>query len=421
MTRRQATRRYILLRGLRWMPLGTLLPFMVLLPQSRGLSLGAIGALWAVHSVVALALEVPSGAVADSYGRRRALLGGAALQTGALTIYAVAAGPVGFALALAGLAAGRSLLSGSLDAWFVDTLRAEDPEAPLRSGLSMGSAADGVGLSIGALLGGFLPLAFDHLPRTGDGVVFLSPVALLAAGISAVYLVATAVLVHEQRPQAAAVPVRERLREVAQTAQVSVRSSRVLRTILVTALAFGAAVMAIELLWQPRLAELLGDADDHTVLFGVLVAGSMAALAVGASVSPRVLGPLGARRGYAVVIALSAVAIGLLAVAGTPVAFAASFLLLYGVLGLGDPLHFELLHEATTSEVRATVMSVEALAQQAGGGVGNLVLGLVASTSGFGLAFAIPAVLVGATVVLVLRLPRTGLVVSDAVRRLPAS
>ena len=94
-------------------------------------------------------------------------------------------------------------------------------------------------------------------------------------------------------------------------------------------------------------------------------------------------------------------------------AFAAAFLAVYGIFGLGDPLHFELLHEATADDVRATVVSAEALAEQAGGGVGNLGLGIVAGAGGIPLAWTISAALIAATLLLVLRLPPARLTAAD--------
>ena len=70
MTTGGLTRRFILLRALRWLPLGLVLPFLVITPQARGLSIGAIGVVFAVHSAVAIVLEVPSGALADLVERR---------------------------------------------------------------------------------------------------------------------------------------------------------------------------------------------------------------------------------------------------------------------------------------------------------------------------------------------------------------
>jgi hypothetical protein len=61
---KRLTRHFILLRALRWLPVGLVLPFLVLTPVARGLELGAVGAVFAIHSAVLIALEVPSGALA---------------------------------------------------------------------------------------------------------------------------------------------------------------------------------------------------------------------------------------------------------------------------------------------------------------------------------------------------------------------
>ena len=399
------TRRYVLLRMLRWLPLGIVLPFIVLLPQARGLSLTTIGAIWALHSVVTLLLEVPSGALADGYGRRRVLLAGAVLMVVALVLYAVAVAAVAFAAAVTALAAGRALTSGALDAWYVDTLRGRDPGADLRPGLSRGSASDASGLALGALVGGFLPLASGGLPDAGGGAIVYTPATLVGAGAAVAYLAALVLLVHEPPLQTGGVPMRERFGAIARSVRLTLRGSVVVRSLLVTSASFGIALTAIELLWQPRLAGLLGDAHEHTVLFGVLVAGSMSLMAVGATMSPRLSGPLGARRGYLVAVVGSALSILVMAAASGPSALVVGFLLFYLLMGVGDPVHFELLHEATADGVRATVLSTESLAAQLGGGAGNLLLGALAGATSIALAWYLVASLLALSGLVVLRLP----------------
>src|SRR3712207_7579714 len=55
---------------LRWLPVGFQAPITVLLAQSRGLSLAEIGLLFTVHGLVVVALELPTGGLADVLGRR---------------------------------------------------------------------------------------------------------------------------------------------------------------------------------------------------------------------------------------------------------------------------------------------------------------------------------------------------------------
>ena len=82
------------------------------------------------------------------------------------------------------------------------------------------------------------------------------------------------------------------------------------------------------------------------------------------------------------------------------------YLGVYTLLGLGDPVHFELLHEATTDSVRATVLSAESLAGQAGGAVGNIGLAAVAGAAGIPVAWGVGAAVVGVAALVTLNLPR---------------
>ncbi len=71
---RSARRRYLLLTSLRWLPVGLMIPISVLVPLSRGLSLTEIGLVFAAQGLVVLALELPTGGLSDSLGRRPVLL-----------------------------------------------------------------------------------------------------------------------------------------------------------------------------------------------------------------------------------------------------------------------------------------------------------------------------------------------------------
>ncbi len=404
MTAERLTRNFILLRALRWLPLGLVLPFLVITPEARGLSLGAIGAVFAVHSAVAIALEVPSGALADMVGRRRVLLAGASLTTLSLLIFAVADSVGTFMVSVGLLAAGRALISGSLEAWYVDSLRSLDPGAPLSRGLSRGTAAEGIAMALGALVaGGLVTLVGSgeaHGALSGYGVA-----ALAGAVAAIVYLVAVAALVREPARHvgvsAAGASIRRRAATVFATARDEFVGSPVVRIVVVTGIALGMSFTAVELLWQPRLADLLRDDDSQGVVFGALAAASMLAVALGAGMSERLNRRIGLRPAYLLGLGAGAIAIALLGAPGSPATFALVYLLAYFGMGLSDPLHFELLNEEVGPTARATLISAEALAAQGGALVANLGVGVLAASHGPGLAWAIAGSLLTITTVAV--------------------
>ena len=405
MTTDGLTRRFVFLRALRWLPVGLVLPFLVITPLARGLSLGAIGAVFAVHSAVAIALEVPSGALADTIGRRRVLIAGAALTSVSLVIFAVAASVPAFMASVGLLAAGRALISGSLEAWYVDSLRSLDPGAPLSHGLSRGTAGEAIALALGALVGGGLvtiagPADADTGALSGYGI------AALAGAVTAVaYLVAVATLVDEpSRRELSGDPsahIGRRAAEILATARREVAESVEVRVVVATGIAMGTSFTAVELLWQPRLADLLSGANAGGLVFGALAAASMFAVAVGAGASPRVNRRLGLRLAYLLALGFAAVCVTFLGAPESVLPFAILYLLAYFGLGVAEPMHFELLNDAVGPTARATLISAESLGTQAGALVANVCVGLLASLHGPGAAWAVAGALLALTTIAV--------------------
>ncbi|MGH8829015.1 MAG: MFS transporter, partial [Jiangellaceae bacterium] len=160
---RQARRRYLVLLALRWFPTGMLIPIIALLPLERGLSLSELGLAVAVQGFVVLGLELPTGGLSDSLGRRPVLLLAGVLALGSLGLLFVADSFWMFVAAYAVQGVYRALDSGPLDAWFVDAALADDPDADISRGLGGGGAVLGVAIAAGALIAGGL-VALDPLP-----------------------------------------------------------------------------------------------------------------------------------------------------------------------------------------------------------------------------------------------------------------
>ena len=135
---RTARRRYLVLIGLRWLPTGLLIPVTVLLALSRGLSLTEIGLVFSLQGLVVLALELPTGGLSDSLGRRPVLILASLVGLVSLGLLYVADSVALFAASTA--AAGR--LPGArqrpLEAWYVDATLAAEPDAEIETGPECG-------------------------------------------------------------------------------------------------------------------------------------------------------------------------------------------------------------------------------------------------------------------------------------------
>ena len=82
-----------------------------------------------------LLLELPTGGLSDSLGRRPTLLLAYVFAVAGLATLYVADSVGGFVLATALTAIFRALDSGPLEAWYVDATHAVDPDAHIESGL----------------------------------------------------------------------------------------------------------------------------------------------------------------------------------------------------------------------------------------------------------------------------------------------
>lgn len=401
-------RRYVVLTALRWLPIGITVPVTVLLASARGLSAGQIGLVFAVHSIVALLLELPTGGLADAIGNRPVLASSVLLGGAGVLTLAAAHGVATFALAMGLIGAGRALDSGPLESWFVDTTNRVDPEADVTRGLSRAAAANGGGLAIGAVLGGLAPSL-----AAGAGSAVLAAPFLLAAALDVVYLVALMALVvpvGDRRAAATGTALLAGGRDVPRLVRetgAAVRTDGVLRRLLGIGFLTGVSLAALELLGPLRFARLAGGDTAGTAVFGVVMAVSFGAAAIGSMLSGTVRrtarGSTATATAGLAVLAAGAVLSTALSTAVVPAA--TGYALFYLANSAGWPLRQQLMHARVTSERRNTMVSAASFALQIGGVTGSLLITRLADVTGAtgGLCAAVVALLL--TGVLCARLP----------------
>lgn len=374
----QARRRYLWLHALRWLPTGFLVPVLVLLMLERGLTLAQAGLVSAVTGVVVLVLELPTGGLSDTLGRRPVLLASCVASLGALFLLLVADTVVEFAAAAVLTGMFRALDSGPLEAWYVDAALAHDPDADIGTGLARGGVVLGLSISAGAVLAGGL-VALDPLP---DLDALAAPV-LVALVLQAVALVATVLLLAETRASRGWTAVRTSVAAVPGTVREGLRSlaSPVLAGLVAVEVTWGFGMVTFEQLLPVRLAEVVGDRDDAAALLGPVASAGWLVSAAGAAVVPR----LSRRFGTVAAAASLRVAQGLtvagMALAAGPVGVVSAFLATYAVHGASNPAHRTLLHRQVEAGRRNTVLSLNSMAAFGSFALGAVVLSALADAT----------------------------------------
>jgi DHA1 family quinolone resistance protein-like MFS transporter len=401
-TVRRAQWTYYLVLALFWFATSLPAALGVLIIQSRGFPLHQIGLFLGIYTLTIVLLEVPTGGLADAVGRKRVALLAYAVTAAGSASYFFAYSAWAFALTFALNGVGRALSSGALDAWFVDAVQGAAPDIDLQPLLAHAGTVSLFALGLGTLLGSALPMLFTHLPP--DGTALLTPLTTPLIGSFAGFLlafVATLVLVREDRGHLAPKGWRDGILAAPETVKTALRLSRRNPTIvlLVTAtMASAFAILSLELLWQPRFAELVGGAAERSVLFGIIMAGNFIAGMVGNMFAPIAGRMLGKR--YALVAALFQAARGgamlLLAYQTSLVPAVAVFWLVYLGMGVVNSPHGTLLNAQIPAEYRSSMLSVDSLLGYVGGFLSSVLMGYVATWAGIPVAWA------GAGVVLLL-------------------
>lgn len=391
---RQVRRRFLLLHGLRWLPTGLMIPVMILLMQERGLTLSQIGLVSVAQGLVVLALELPTGGLADALGRRPVLVTAWLINLGALALFAVADSFALFFLVWALQGVFRALDSGPLESWYVDATLAADPEATYEPGLGYAGTVIGVAVSAGALLGGGLVALGPLGPVSALTVPVLAAIAL-----QAVALIALLVLLREVHPAKGAGALRASVVEAPRMVGQAVgllRRSRVLLALVAVELFWGFGMVTFESLLPVRLAEVVGDPDRAAALLGPANSAAWLAGAAGAAVTPLLLRWLGAAPSAALLrIVQGATVVGMGLFAG-PVGVLVAYLACYTVHGASNPLHMGLLHRQVDGPYRTSVISLNSMMGQPGFAVGAIVLTALAD-----MVSVTAAMLVGAVVLAV--------------------
>ncbi|HWS36645.1 MAG TPA: MFS transporter [Actinoplanes sp.] len=408
MTAKQVRSRYLVLLGLRWLPVGLLIPVFVLLALERGLGIAQIGSVVAIQGIVVLLLELPTGGFADALGRRPVLLvaGVVNLVSLGLLLFADSVLLLGLSYLLQGVY--RALDSGPLESWFVDQSLAADPEADIETGLSRGGVTSSLAIAGTALLsGGLVWLGPLDLGPFGEFSALTVPV-LLSLVLSLLGTVAVAVLMTEERLARGSAALVASLRGVPAavgSALGLVRRSRVVLALISVEFLWSFGMVTFEQLMPVRLSEVTTMAGALT---GPVSSAAWGAAAAGAALVPLLVRRLGTRwAGFVLRVGqgVSIVAMGLLA---GPIGVIGAFLVCYTIHGASNPVHAGLLHRQAEGEYRTSLLSLNSMVGQPGFAIGSIVLTAMAAQASTGVAIVTGAVVLAAAAPLYLVKPRAG-------------
>ncbi|HUL39512.1 MAG TPA: MFS transporter [Methanomassiliicoccales archaeon] len=374
---------YIINQTVHWLIVGLVFPILVLFVLAKGLDIFEASLVMSGYSITTIALELPTGGLADAIGRKRVYLLSLAVTLIGYVMIVLVSGFVLIFVSAAVMGAARALSSGSIEAWFIDEFHRTNPHGNLQHALARAGFFIPLGIGLGSLIGGAIP----SVAAAFSSDVLGNPYAMnfvVAAVIAIIQAALTAIMVKEAQRPFSKGAVMESLRSTPRIIGVSVElgmRNRITRMLIIAMTVLGFAIAGLELLWQPQVSEILGETSETWVL-GVLAAAYFLASSLGSLVSPTICEEL--RNSYALVLLLSRIG-----TAGALIAlsfqqgifgFAVFYILIYFITGVEDSPHSTLFNQQVPSQHRSTLISFKSLMLQLGGVAGSVTLGWVANT-----------------------------------------
>ncbi len=162
--------KFYLYRALRF-PLLWLPVYVIFFQEARGLTLAQIGVIDAVFWLTTALGEVPTGVVADRYGRKNSMLIGTVLYTLAVGIVAVADAYAIILMAYVLWGIALTLTSGADEALLYESLRLDGRAKEYESVAARAEAITQMAKAVGSIVGGLLMAITLALPFTMSAVL----------------------------------------------------------------------------------------------------------------------------------------------------------------------------------------------------------------------------------------------------------
>jgi MFS family permease len=157
-----------------------LMPILALYLEKELFTVTNVTLVLAIGSLCLALFEVPSGAVADLFGRKKTLLLAEIISIGSLVMLAIGGNLTTIIIYSVLRALSRSLMSGTDGALIFDTLKAEKKESLFKKIYGTYFALWAIGAGIGSLIGGFLaeinliiPVLASIIPATASFCILL--------------------------------------------------------------------------------------------------------------------------------------------------------------------------------------------------------------------------------------------------------
>lgn len=360
----------------------------VLFLLSRGLDLFQVTLVNLSFMIGIFIFEIPTGAYADYFGRKKSVILSSLFLMLALFIYFLSSNIVTFIIAEITAALAFTFASGALDAWMVDSLETKGFTGKIDFIFSHSAIIGKIAALLAGLIGAYIGSVNLALPF-GAGAV----VSLVAVFVSIFFL-------KENFIQKKAMNWADAVSQMAHVAKESITygiKHKVVLWLIISSVLATFAFQPLNMYWSPRMNNLAG---DKIWLMGWVWAGISFAMMTGSFLIKQLLKR---EKSYTWILMLTVLILGIpiLLISASNIFGVVLLGFITYELGRGmlTPVQKAYLNKHIPGEKRATVLSFDSMMGRLGAALGLVILGFVAKNysiqtswliSGILLLFLIP-------------------------------
>ncbi|NLB32315.1 MAG: MFS transporter [Tissierellia bacterium] len=352
---------------------GLLTPVLSLALIDKGASLSNLSIILGLYALSVILLELPTGIMADIFGRKKTFVLSLIIFTLCFALLLIGRGFIVLCIVMMLYGLAKALASGSFDALFIDYYIDNFGKDKLHNITTRLSVLEALGLSAGALSGGFFPeisnKLFSSIGTYDLNIIVRVILTITVIVLSILFISDNAITEKKQHIS---------IKQHVKNSSTFVFKNTTILCIFLSVFSTGFFLSALETYWQPHFITFLPDGSS-TRLLGLMAFLYLGAAMIGSIISNNTIKKykFNLRKMYLLMrafIALLLIVTALQTNVPLFIAFYASIYLMFGMSMIPEGV---ILNSETPNEIRASVLSVKSFTMQIGGLSGSLLYSIL--------------------------------------------
>lgn len=354
---------------------GLLVPVFSLLLIDKGATLSKLSILLGIYSFSVIVLELPTGIMADIIGKKKTFCLSLIVSLIFSVVILLGNGLVVLYIGMLLYGLNRAISSGSFEALFIDSYINEFGKDRLHVVTTRINVIDALGLSAGALTGGYLPEIsskyFSSIGMYDLSLIVRIILIFIILIIAMVYIKET--VVNESKKQVSL------LEHIKNSSNIVIENKNII-CIFISVFSTGFLFSSLETYWQPHFISLMPN-NGAMFLLGVMAFIYFAAAMAGNIIYGRVFSKLNTKKMYVLLRSILAMVLIITASQTNIVLFMVFYSLIYLFFGMSNIPESIILNREIPNEFRASVLSLNSLILQIGVLFGSFINSIIINYS----------------------------------------